>query len=109
MSEGLPDGWEKTKLKNVLSHFQNGYAFSAKNYTSTGIPIVAMGHIGLNGIFNTNHQKQKYWDIEKKDELARYIVKSGDIIIAMTDVTPTMELIGRGCLVKSSYDYFLNQ
>jgi len=109
MSEVLPEGWCNLSLNEVVNHFQNGYAFSAKNYTSAGIPIVSMVHIGLNGIFNSNNKKQKFWDISKKEELSRYIVKSGDIIIAMTDVTPTMELIGRGCLVKSTFDYLLNQ
>jgi type I restriction enzyme S subunit len=109
MSSVVPDGWLKPKLDEVVTKFQNGYAFSAKGYVPEGIPIISMGSIQLDGIFKKNNKKIKFWNKEACDELSRYIVKSEDLIMAMTDVTPTMELIGRACIVKGDRQFFLNQ
>jgi len=109
MSDLVPDGWTKPRLKEVVTHFQNGYAFSAKGYIEQGIPIISMGSIQLDGQFKKVNSKLKFWDVNKKKELSRYLVKPNDLIMAMTDVTPTMELIGRSCIVKGKPEYFLNQ
>lgn len=109
MSNLVPDGWSKPRLKEVVTHFQNGYAFSAKGYVESGIPIISMGSIQLDGQFKKVNSKLKFWDSGKKEELSRYLVKPCDLIMAMTDVTPTMELIGRSCIVKGKSEYFLNQ
>lgn len=109
MSNLVPDGWSKPRLKEVVTHFQNGYAFSAKGYVESGIPIISMGSIQLDGQFKKVNSKLKFWDSGKKEELSRYLVKPCDLIMAMTDVTPTMELIGRSCIVKGESEYFLNQ
>ncbi len=109
MSDVVPDGWSKARLHEVVTKFQNGYAFSAKGYVPEGIPIISMGSILLNGTFKKNNTKIKYWSENARDELSRYIVKPEDLIMAMTDVTPTMELIGRSCIVKGNGEFFLNQ
>jgi type I restriction enzyme S subunit len=109
MSDVIPEGWSNPKLDDIVTKFQNGYAFSAKGYVPDGIPIISMGSIQLNGIFKKKNTKLKYWDASAKENLSRYLVKSEDLIMAMTDVTPTMELIGRACIVKGGGEYFLNQ
>ena len=109
MSEAVPEGWSVDKLSELTTKFQNGYAFSAKGYVEEGIPIISMGGIGLDGQYNKNYSKQKYWLSNTRDKLARYIVNPEDLIMAMTDVTPTMELIGRACIVKSNRESYLNQ
>ncbi|MEC6883218.1 restriction endonuclease subunit S [Photobacterium piscicola] len=109
MSNQIPEGWQRLQLNNFVTKFQNGYAFSAKGYVPEGIPIISMGSIRLDGLFKKNNSKLKYWSKSARIELDRYLVKDGDLIMAMTDVTPTMELIGRACIVKSSHEYFLNQ
>lgn len=109
MSSAVPEGWSEPRLDEVVTKFQNGYAFSAKGYVTEGIPIISMGSIQLDGMFKKDNSKIKYWDKNSRDELFRYIVKSDDLIMAMTDVTPTMELIGRSCIVKGDREFFLNQ
>lgn len=109
MSEFVPEGWKRIQLNDFVLKFQNGYAFSAKGYVSDGIPIVSMGSIQLDGRFKKNNLKLKYWPETELLDLERYLVEGGDLIMAMTDVTPTMELIGRACIVESKKKYFLNQ
>jgi type I restriction enzyme S subunit len=105
----IPVGWEVVRLQDVTNKFQNGYAFSAKGYIEKGMPIISMALIGLDGNFNKNYKKTKYWDASEQENLSRYIVRNGDLLIAMTDVTPTMELIGRCCIADLTSDAFLNQ
>jgi type I restriction enzyme S subunit len=109
MSDVVPVGWSSPCLSEITTNFQNGYAFSAKGYVPEGIPIISMGSIGLDGRFKKINAKLKYWDKSSRNELSRYLVKPQDMIMAMTDVTPTMELIGRACIVESEKEYFLNQ
>jgi type I restriction enzyme S subunit len=105
----IPASWETSKIGDLTLKFQNGYAFSSSMYVDEGVPIISMASIGLDGNFNTNYSKTKYWDTSQADSLERYLVKDGDLLIAMTDVTPTMELIGRCCIAKVNRDHLLNQ
>ena len=105
----IPVFWDFTKLGDVTQKFQNGYAFSASGYVDEGIPIISMASIGLDGNFNTRYTKTKYWDASERSSLKRYVVKDGDLLIAMTDVTPTMALIGRCCVARINRDHLLNQ
>jgi type I restriction enzyme S subunit len=109
LEESLPSGWSYPKIKDVIKKFQNGYAFSATGYVNSGIPIITMGSIQLDGNFKKNNKKIKYWEENTREELSRYIIKKESLIMAMTDVTPTMELIGRSCIVKGEGEFYLNQ
>ncbi len=99
--------WEEVRLQEYIESFTNGYAFSATNYKSNGIPIITMGNIGLDGSFNERISKQNYW--VKDSSLDKYLVSKGDLLIAMTDVTPNKNLIGRMAIVNIDKDYYLNQ
>jgi type I restriction enzyme, S subunit len=105
----IPKDWEVVKLEEVLADFQNGYAFSSKGYVKEGIPIVSMAYIGLKGQFSFNYEKANYWSSESKIELSRYLLHKGDLLIAMTDVTPTKNLIGRMVLIDIDDEFLLNQ
>ena len=99
--------WEEVRLESVLSKFTNGYAFTASNYKKTGIPIITMGNIGLDGAFNQRESKANYWP--EMIELERFEVRKGDLLIAMTDVTPDKNLIGRMTIVNVDSKFYLNQ
>lgn len=99
--------WEEVRLEDHIGNFQNGYAFKAAHYEETGIPIITMGNIGLDGKFNERLSKVNYWSYDKA--LERYEVNNGDLLIAMTDVTPDKNLIGRMTIVTSDKTFYLNQ
>lgn len=103
----LPLDWSVEKLGDVCD-FQNGYAFESSSYQLSGIPIVTMASISLNGKFEVVHDKVNYWKYDST--LSKYELNNNDLIISMTDVTPAKNLIGRMALVNDSYDlYYLNQ
>ncbi len=105
----IPNDWDVRRISDVISNFQNGNGFSSTGYRKSGIPIVTMAQIGLDGSFQYDESKVNYWDENKFDNLKNYQLKNGDVIIAMTDVTPEKNLIGRMAVVKSDRTLLLNQ
>lgn len=103
------EGWEVKRLKDVITSFQNGYGFSAVGYVKSGTPIITMAQIGLDGSFNLDETKINYWNSLEYNILKDFHVKDGDLVIAMTDVTPEKNLIGRMSIVKSNQTLLLNQ
>ncbi len=103
------EGWEVKKLGDVITNFQNGYGFSAIGYVKSGIPIITMAQIGLDGSFNFDESKVNFWKPEDFSMLKNFHIKNGDLIIAMTDVTPEKNLIGRMAIVKTNRILLLNQ
>ncbi|MCG7643658.1 restriction endonuclease subunit S [Alteromonas sp. MmMcT2-2] len=99
--------WEEVKLGELIEEFVNGYAFTASNYKNHGIPIITMGNISLDGNFDERQLKQNFW--EDDDALEKYKIKLGDLLIAMTDVTPDKNLIGRMTIVDVDKTFYLNQ
>ncbi|MCT7557246.1 restriction endonuclease subunit S [Aliarcobacter butzleri] len=105
----IPEDWEVVELDNILEKFQNGYAFSSEGYVETGVPIISMANISLKGTFQFDYEKAKYWAEEELDNLKQYQLEKGDLIIAMTDVTPDKKLIGRMAIVDKNDTFLLNQ
>ena len=103
------DDWEVKKLGEIIHSFQNGYGFSAKGYVDIGTPIVTMAQIGLNGTFQYDKENVNKWQLSDFHRLKDFHLKNGDVIIAMTDVTPQKNLIGRMTIVKTSETLLLNQ
>ena len=66
-----------------------------------------MGNINLGGYFYFSESKSNFW-IEDKS-LERYEIKKGDLIIAMTDVTPEKNLIGLTSIIDIDRIFYLNQ
>jgi type I restriction enzyme S subunit len=50
--DGLPDGWEEKKLKDICV-ITNGYAFKSSTYTNFGIKIIRTLNFGNSSIYST--------------------------------------------------------
>ena len=97
---GLPEGWEKGKLKKLMN-FVSGYAFKSKDFQDKGTSIIKIKNIGNKtvDIFNTDFVNSSI-EVDKKFHLVE-----GDLIIAMTGAT-----IGKvGFIPANSKKIFLNQ
>ena len=105
----IPKDWEVGKLNDILVKFQNGYAFSSTGYLKDGIPIITMAQIGLDGNFQFDSNTVNYWSAKYIAKLKDFLLCKGDIIIAMTDVTPQKNLIGRMAIIKINQEFLLNQ
>ena len=77
----LPKGWCECKLSDVCV-FDNGYAFSSDNYNDCGIPLIR-----ISNITNTGSIDLSSCVFIKDVPSNKFIVKSGDLLIAMSGAT----------------------
>ena len=105
----IPEEWEVLSVSDVTKSFQNGFAFASHGYSKSGIPIVTMAQIGLDGRFKFKEEIVNHWPSSEASKLATFQLFRGDIIIAMTDVTPEKNLIGRMTEVTEDGPLLLNQ
>ena len=105
----IPEDWEVVEFGQILIEFRNGYAFSASGYVKVGTPIITMAQIGLSGAFQFELSKLSRWDSSQLDQLKDFWVRNGDLLIAMTDVTPEKNLIGQMAIARLDNIALLNQ
>lgn len=92
--------------------FSNGYAFSSSSLLdedqSDCFKVFKMGHIIKGGGFNYNGTKS--W-IEKNKciSLSKFVLKKGDLLMAMTDMKGNISLLGNTALMDSDDEYIVNQ
>ena len=108
MFENIPKHWKKKKIKE-LCDFQNGYAFNSNDYVNDGFPIIRMSNISVNGELNLNTNNTKFFPKENIDKVKQYFLKENDVIIAMTDMSKEMGIIGKTAIIDKSDIYLLNQ
>lgn len=94
----LPEGWKWVRLGDVCK-FENGYAFKSDQFVSVGIPVVRITNIKENEIIFDNCVYTAEKDIED-----RYLIKKGDLLIAMSGATT-----GKNGVYQSNEPAYLNQ
>ena len=76
----LPNGWCWCKLGDLCS-FESGFAFSSNDFKTSGIPLVRISNIQD----STVTLKNCVFIQDEVDE--KYIIKTGDLLIAMSGAT----------------------
>jgi len=98
-NKNIPNKFKYKKLSDVLE-FKNGYSYSSeeitKNKSEGESPMINLGNIIPNGGFNSDNMK--YLNSKPKD---RYKTKSGDLIIAHTDMTQDRSILGTPIIVPN--------
>ena len=90
----LPEGWEIKQLNELCDLF-NGAAFKSTDYidTATDTLLIRMGNIRPNAKFDPLY-KVTFLPNEYATQFANYILKDGDLIIAMTDMATETKILG---------------
>lgn len=82
--------------------FQNGFAFKSTKFKDVGLPIIRISNIQDSEI---SHEKMVYFDMsDYKENLEKYIVRNGDVVIAMSGATT-----GKIATNNSNQVYYINQ
>ena len=104
--KGFTDDWEQRELRYCLS-LENGYAFKSKDFSDvyTGIVLVTPGNVELDGGFNPNGGKNFKKDISFNKS---YVFKAGDLFVAMTDLTPSAQILGLPAIIPSDENTYLH-
>ncbi len=111
VDDDLPEGWRVGRLSEI-AEFINGYAFKSKDllkeYSVDTYKIFKMGDIKKGGGFNPDKTKSYI----KKDDFVqnnKYILKSGDLLMSMTDMKDAVSLLGHTALMIYDNEYVVNQ
>ena len=98
--DAIPEHWDFSSLKYFVEII-NGYAFKSIDYSDDeGIPIIRIGDIS----YPVDVPNAKKATPKNLDELDRFIIKKGDLLLAMTGAT-----IGKSCLYDSDEIAYVNQ
>ena len=104
----IPENWITYKISD-LCDCQNGYAFNSSDYVEEGMPIIRMSNISIDGNLNLTSENTKYYTREKAEILKKYVLNKNDVVMAMTDMTKDMGIIGKTAIIDEDNKYLLNQ
>lgn len=93
----IPEGWKVNDLRNEIE-IQRGISYTSKEINGDGIPMINLNSFNLDGTYKSEGVKTYSGKYSEKN-----IVKSGDLLIAATDVTRNADIIGRAILVPDYY------
>jgi restriction endonuclease S subunit len=85
------------KPLDELVELQSGFAFSSTHFGSEGSKLVTPKNFTKHGHGNFDESVSKY---TTEDVPARFICKPGDLLVLLTDLTPTCELLGKPLLLE---------
>ena len=108
----MPSDWKIGKLDDIVD-FYNGYPFKSnelldKNVEGRCLHVFKQGHIKRGGGFNSDSTKS-YFPKEKTKDKEKYILKKGDILMAMTDMKGNVAILGNTALMGTSDKFIVNQ
>jgi type I restriction enzyme S subunit len=106
----VKDKWELTKL-NQICDLLNGYAFKNSDYVAHSNTLnLRMSNIKTNGGFDIEYE-QRFLPDDFVNKYPKFIVKDGDLVIAMTDMANDPKILGIPTIVKNprTYNLLLNQ
>ncbi|MBK7880151.1 MAG: restriction endonuclease subunit S [Saprospiraceae bacterium] len=97
LKKEIPEGWEVKFLRTEIE-IQRGISYTSKEINGDGIPMINLNSFNLDGTYKSEGVKTYSGKFTEKN-----IVKSGDLLIAATDVTRNADIIGRAILVPDYY------
>ncbi len=94
-----------------LCDLQNGFAFKSQDYVEHSNTLnIRMSNIRPNGVFDEEHNL-KYLPDSYSEKYREFLLKDGDLIVAMTDMAGEPKILGLPTLVKNTGNrkFLLNQ
>jgi len=100
----MPESWKETKL-GALIDIKHGYAFKSKYFTESGDIVLTPGNFMIEGGL--------YWGVKTKFTSEKYSVdylfEEGDLVVVMTDLTPSAKLLGAPAFIPEGKRILHNQ
>lgn len=107
----MPDDWDIVSFDTIID-FQNGYAFQSKELLNEVFPnayqVFKQGHIARGGGFIPDGTKS-WFPKDSADKLQKFILKKGDILMAMTDMKDNVAILGNTAIMPLDDSYIVNQ
>jgi len=102
----IPKGWEVRQLGDILK-VKHGYAFKGEYFTTDKNKnlLLTPGNFEMQGGIKFNWGKQKYYLGEFPND---YILKRGSLIIALTDLTQSCDILGAPAIIPDEDNFYLH-
>ncbi|HEJ8032758.1 TPA: restriction endonuclease subunit S [Serratia marcescens] len=98
----IPEGWSCKPISQIVM-VKSGYAFKSKDFTDSGFPVIKIKNITGDGTVDVDNCQ--YVSSETVQGLNRFVIKNGDVLLAMTGAT-----VGKvGVFVNDGFPAYLNQ
>lgn len=98
--------WEEKKLVEIME-IQSGFAFKSEYFSEEGIKLVIPKNFTKYGYGNFNDNISKF---SSENPSENYKCKEGDLLILLTDLTPSCGLLGKPLMIKNEDgEVWLNQ
>ena len=96
----MKTNWQTKKLSEICD-LQNGFAFKSKDYVSKSETLnFRMSNIRPGGFVDIYHN-QKFLPDQYAIKYKDYLLKDGDLVIAMTDMATETKILGVPTIVKT--------
>lgn len=111
LEKEIPVGWKNGKLSDICN-FSNGYGFVSGDLLEEEkedcYSVFKMGNIKKGGGLQEDKTKS-YIEKSKCEGLDKFVLKKGDILMAMTDMKGNVALLGHTALMNKDDKFILNQ
>jgi type I restriction enzyme S subunit len=94
----IPDGWAVEELKKHIT-IERGISYKGTDIQDVGIPMVNLNSFYLDGRYK--YEGIKYFSGSVSDSK---VIKTGDLMIATTDVTRNAYIIGKSFILPDLYE-----
>ena len=104
----FPEFKEKINFDLFKNYFDliSGYAFKSDYFNDKGIDLIIPKNFSKNGYgnFNENINKKTSENVDEK-----FTATQNDLLILLTDLTPSCELLGNPLYIKKNKVHYVNQ
>lgn len=106
----MNNGWEIVKIEDLFE-VKNGASIQSRDFTGNKkdesfMEVLKIGHIAVGGGLRTEPKKDY---VKKTPKLEKFILRKGDIVMAMTDMKDNVKILGVPAMVDKNNKYILNQ
>ena len=100
----IPESWEVVELGDLID-VKHGYAFKSEYFVESGDVVLTPGNFLVTGGL--------YWGAKTKFTSqqfpAEFLFEPGDLVVVMTDLTPTTKLLGASAFIPKGKRILHNQ
>jgi type I restriction enzyme, S subunit len=94
----IPNGWEVKELGELIE-FERGISYKTKEIIKDGVPMINLNSFHLSGRYK--HTGLKYFS---GSNMENKICSTGDLVVAITDVTRDADIIGKSFTIPDLFD-----
>ena len=93
IADGVPEGWEKKRLKDIFTYVR-GRSYTSKELSDSGTILVNLKNIQAFGGYKRDAEKRYSGDYKQEQSL-----EVGDLVMGVTDMTQERRLVGHVALI----------